>query len=1163
MILLDGHSLTQEKWIGDINENLIIKERDCTAAWTPQTLEGIEQDSWFLDETTPGEGIVWRIQNIRQIFSTNTPTVNLEHVINTLKDKIIFGEVGPEQITGTVGATTCTARQAIQYILSYQSDWTLGDFDYDSVSNPYKFDGETLLEALEKVSETLDDAWWSMDTSVYPFELSITEKTNKIGSELRASRNLISIEKTIEKGGMYTRFYPVGKDDLQITGYFVERNTDIYGVKEKEETDQSLTTEAELIAWANERLNKHAEPIVTIVVDGLELSNATGEALDRIRLGMFCQIPLPEYETTITERIVEKNYPDAKNSPEVVKFTMANKREDVTKILADEIRKGGKSRRIAAKQGKEDHAWIEDTKDHVRLIAEGIAGEGAAEDWSRVAELLVDGNGIHQRVTEAQGDIVAAYSLIDQTTTAIRLEIGTVASEVRSFIQQTPDMIHAEVGYAVSGFAHSVIEQTATYIRMEVSNAASAISQSVIEQTTEYVRTEVESVASGIAYSVVIQTMTNIEQKIARKSRVYMQLTDPNDGINELLDGDIWIKADVNKTWNDNNTFTWNSQASKKWREKYGDLYYVWKNGRWIPSVDTSRDVENQVLIEQTDKLYAINAKATNLEGEQFRSRLEVTAREIRSDVSAAKSQLYSVISQTATNIRAQVENVTDGLQSQIEQTAESIATSVSAAKSALYSTILQTATNIRMDVKNVTDGLQSSIEQTAESITTSVSAAKSTLYSVIQQTATGIYTNVTDYVSGNYSTILQTSTSIAMAVKSAKDDLQSSINVEKNRISLLVEGTGANAKIKPAEIVAAINNGSSTVKISANHIQLDGDTIVGLLEGKQIGANSFMGEVLQVVRGGQLILGADSTIGNADSSDLIVGAEVNGNVLTLTRYDGSTVNFSKATTLAAGWSGGIYTVTASPQGNSRETGLKSVANADISWSGNVASFMVYAYNDGSETPVSTGKTLSVDATARYNAGYNAGKADLTITDYRVFTHNAQSTPSGYTRASNGYYIRGSGSSAEVRIYTGCDVTINGQTLYSTATPTDDYLGTMPTNVYRDGYSSGYDIGVAYGYDANHGMFIGDASYTAMPGEVNINPGSPVEVWPYFMTYDGKSYQYGPKYTFKAINPHPTSYPLYCRSHTQDQSGHHYVFAVDSGQSSWGFNEGTTYNFYR
>ena len=309
-----------------------------------------------------------------------------------------------------------------------------------------------------------------------------------------------------------------------------------------------------------------------------------------------------------------------------------------------------------------------------------------------------------------------------------------------------------------------------------------------------------------------------------------MQWTDPNDGVNVLHEGDIWIKADVNKTWGANSTYSWDSQASKQWKSKYGDLYHVWKNGMWILSVDTSRDVENSVTIEHTDKLYAIDAKAKNLEGEEFRGRLEVTAREINSSVSTAKSQIYSAIQQTATNIRAQVANEVEGLQSQIEVTAESITTSVSAAKSTMWSTIQQTATNILHKVCDENLGNFSTIEQTSERITTSVSAAKSSLYSTIQQTATGIYTNVTDYVSGNYSTILQTSTNIAMAVNSAKEGLESKIEIQKDRIDLIVTGTGANQHIKPAQIQAAINAaiGQSKITLSADHVVIDGDMIVG-----------------------------------------------------------------------------------------------------------------------------------------------------------------------------------------------------------------------------------------------------------------------------------------------------------------------------------------------
>ena len=340
-----------------------------------------------------------------------------------------------------------------------------------------------------------------------------------------------------------------------------------------------------------------------------------------------------------------------------------------------------------------------------------------------------------------------AYSLIDQTTTAIRIEIGTVASEVRSFIETTPDMIHMEVGYAVSGFAQSVIEQTATYIRTEVQNAASAITGTVVEQTVEYVRTEVASVASGVAWSVIEQTMTNIELQIARKSKVYIQWEDPNNGTNVLYEGDVWIRRNNNKTWNEANAAgeKWN-QSGVAWRRKYGDLQYVWKNGAWVLVKDYAVDVENEVRLEQTADGLALLGHAVDSENNRFNSSLEVTARQIRSEVNTANSQVYSVIQQTATNIRAEVGNAVNGL------------------------------------------------------------------YSVIEQTSTYIYTTV----------------------ENTKSDLRSLIQQEANRISLVVEGTGANAHIKPAEIVASINNGSSQIRLSADHIDIDG--LINKLESKSLG---------------------------------------------------------------------------------------------------------------------------------------------------------------------------------------------------------------------------------------------------------------------------------------------------------------------------------------
>ena len=780
--ILNGHNLQEAGRFSPETMPLTLCERQSQATVTigPEVPE-IAVGAWLQDMEEPGEGIVWRVKTVEKQPLLGSRTLQMEHLINTLKDEIMFGEVTPKTITGNNSAVNCTAGEAIAYILGRQGIWTLGSIDsaYSGVSNPYSFNGENLFAALEGVTASLQDACWEYSFDSYPFTISIRKLTEDVDSEMRASRNIQTLRYTVDRSRMYTRFYPIGKNNLHIDGDYVSRNEGIYGTIGKVETDQSKATKAELLRWANERIARHCEPSVTVTIAGLEMSEATGEPLDQFRVNYKCRVPLPDYGTTITEKVTKLQWADKIKEPEKVTVTLANLLEDVASIINSQNAKSGGGGRAAAKNAEEDHAWFVDTTDHVAMVAEAIAGEGASQDWSRVAELVVDGNGIHQRVQEAQGDIVTAFSLIEQTSTAIRIEMASVVSQVHSIIEMTPEMIHSEVSTAVSGIAHSVIEQTATYIRMEVENAASSITHTVIEQTTEYIQTTVEATASEVAWSVITQTMTNIEQRIARKSKVYIQMNDPNDGTNVLYEGDVWVKSLASKTWNANAATTWNQAAARQWKSLYGDMVYVWRNGAWQFVKDTSVDIENYTKIDQTDEHIALLARAVDASGQVFQGNLEVTARQIRGEVSTAEGRLNSVIEQTATYIRSEVNDRVNGL----------------------YSSIEQTASQIRTEVRNTASGLQSSITQTAGQIRTEVTAAKSTIYSSITQTANQIRTEVSNSVSS----------------------LQSSINQQANRISLVVEGTGNNAHIKPAAIVASINNGASTIKLSADHIDIDG----------------------------------------------------------------------------------------------------------------------------------------------------------------------------------------------------------------------------------------------------------------------------------------------------------------------------------------------------
>lgn len=440
MFLLSGHSLTPARKVPVESMTLNLTERDSTATIAPADMTGIGMTSWFLDENNPGKNIVWRVRSINTSFNEDVQTVQLEHVIGTLKDRILFGEITPAKITGNSRAEKCTAVQAVRYILNQQSDWVLGSFDF-SVSNPYKFDGDSLFDALEKVTKTLDDAMWTYNTKVYPFKLNIIRKPDGVDSEMRAARNILAISKSVDKTDMYTRFYPIGKEDLHINGNYKSRNESAYGVIARTETDTSLETKEELVAWAEERLKRHAEPVVTVEVDGLELADATGESMDRYEIGRICRIPLPDFGTTITERITQLNYPDVVHSPQSVRVTLSNASEDVahmslTKILSDAEKRSAGGGRGAARQAKERHAWFIDTDTKVGMCAEGIAGvdENGNPAWNRLSEIIVDGEGIHQHVQKVEKGLIAAETRIEANEDSISLEAERRIAQDKSLL---------------------------------------------------------------------------------------------------------------------------------------------------------------------------------------------------------------------------------------------------------------------------------------------------------------------------------------------------------------------------------------------------------------------------------------------------------------------------------------------------------------------------------------------------------------------------------------------------------------------------------------------------------------------------------------------------------------------------------------------------------
>ena len=379
------------------------------------------------------------------------------------------------------------------------------------------------------MSDSLEDPWWTFDTTSYPFTLNIIRKPDGVACEMRPGRNLSTVTQTIDRTGMYTRFYPIGKDDLHIPGNYVSRTENVYGVIEKSEVDQALETEAALRARANDRLRKHAQPTVEVQAEGVELADATGESIDKLTLGRICRIPLAEFNTTIEERIVGLEYRDKVHQPENVRITLSNKSDDakmdLIHVLANEIREGGGPSgrggggRGAAQQAKEDHAWFEDTDHHVAMCAEGIVGVDAEgnPNWTRLSQLIVDENGIHGSVQSIQEGLVIAQTAIEQNEEAITLEATRATEaegELSSRIRVAADEITAEVTQAKSaeGSLSSRITINAQGIETKVSKngVISAINQTAESVTISASRIDLDGYVTASQLGAVSARIDNL-----------------------------------------------------------------------------------------------------------------------------------------------------------------------------------------------------------------------------------------------------------------------------------------------------------------------------------------------------------------------------------------------------------------------------------------------------------------------------------------------------------------------------------------------------------------------------------------------------------------------------------------------------------------------------
>lgn len=283
----------------------------------------------WIELFTPWESAgIFRVTSVETDLPGGLRTVSLEHGFALLSDREIIGET---ELASEIGHSA-TVREAVTWLLTAaDTGWVLDRCDV-SGTIALCLNDANVLRALKEVQTLAGPCRWVFDQTSVPWRVSLLrcDADEAAACEMRMSRSIASMRMLVDRSDLCTRMYPVGRDGLTIAPdsgglLYVEENTEVFGVVERIRLMPEIGDKAELRAAAEQLLHRQSVPQVSVELDGLDLAEATGEALDRLRPGLVCQVPLPAYGRTVTERITVMVWPDVLHAPSQVRVTLANR----------------------------------------------------------------------------------------------------------------------------------------------------------------------------------------------------------------------------------------------------------------------------------------------------------------------------------------------------------------------------------------------------------------------------------------------------------------------------------------------------------------------------------------------------------------------------------------------------------------------------------------------------------------------------------------------------------------------------------------------------------------------------------------------------------------------------------------------------------------------
>ncbi|MGN1369941.1 MAG: phage tail spike protein [Aristaeellaceae bacterium] len=314
----------------------------CTATMTlPDGEPPVSMRQWVEMYGPDGKSAgIFRVSSVSTAYG-DEQRVQLEHGIATLDDTLVV--LGKDAQGVDIREISGTMQDILSRIISQQTTqrWQLGTVEVTgdktyTVTAGFSSALQAMVDAVKQVSGYA----LTFDQTTTPWTVSLKALSSGVACECRMRRNMAGVTVSFDDSDLCTRAYSGALEG----GYMDADTVSAWGVVGKQLNIDDTADASEAKTFAENYLDQHKNPTLTVEVDALRLAEITGEPLDAFTLGALCRVALPDWSVSMDERIISMTYSDLLSQPESVRLTLSNPGRDVSSRLAgiqQEVRRSG------------------------------------------------------------------------------------------------------------------------------------------------------------------------------------------------------------------------------------------------------------------------------------------------------------------------------------------------------------------------------------------------------------------------------------------------------------------------------------------------------------------------------------------------------------------------------------------------------------------------------------------------------------------------------------------------------------------------------------------------------------------------------------------------------------------------------------------------------